>query len=161
VVHLATPVSPRCSVNTWSTVANFGAMIARCASICASSPSGDFRNRTCRSWLTLSLPIVRLPMRLRYHATLSFDDANSETPAPASVIFEVDPKTNGRFGWPCFAHATMMLGISMRDSVRWWTAYALSQNSRKSDAAVRIEASRSTTASENTVPVGLLYFGMH
>ena len=32
--------------------------------------------------------------------TLSFEAANTANPAPASVIFDVEAKTNGRFGCP-------------------------------------------------------------
>ena len=42
----------------------------------------------------------------------------SATPAPASVIFDVDPKTNARFGCPWRAQASTMLGISIRSGVR-------------------------------------------
>ena len=81
-----------------TTTSNFGATMARCRSISASRPSASRRKRTCRSWFTLSPPMVRRPMWPRYHATFSGEDANSATPAPASVIFEVEPNTKARSG---------------------------------------------------------------
>ena len=66
--------------------------------------------------------MVRLPIRFRYHATFCADDPKSATPAPARVILDVDPYTNGRFACPWRAHAVTMLAISIRSAVRWCTA---------------------------------------
>jgi hypothetical protein len=70
------------------------------------------------------------------------------TPAPAKVIFDVEANTSGRLGLPA-ASARPSTSICRRNSwVSVCTAYALSQNRRKSDAAVRIWTSRRTTSQE-------------
>jgi hypothetical protein len=37
-------------------------------------------------------------MFFRYQATLSLEPVNKPTPAPAKVIFDVEPKMKARFG---------------------------------------------------------------
>ena len=60
------------------------------------------------------------------------------TPAPAKVIFEVDPNTKGRSGLPPPRPGPGCRAPDVSTSVRWCTAYALSQKIRKSGAAVSI-----------------------
>jgi hypothetical protein len=50
--------------------------------------------------LTLSGPIVLGVSRASSHLTFAGDAANSARPAPASVIFDVDAKTNARLACP-------------------------------------------------------------
>ena len=83
------------------------------------------------------------------------------TPAPAKVILDVEANTSGRFWLPAAA-ASPSTSICRTESwVRVCTAYALSQNSRKSGAAVRICTSRRTFSHEKVTPVGLENTGTH
>ncbi len=91
--------------------------------------------------------MVWLAASLRYQAMFAGEEPTNATPAPAMVIFEVDPKTNTRSGCPASAQAASTGASSTCSSVRWCTAYALSQNSRKSGAAAGIAASRRTVSS--------------
>ena len=52
----------------------------------------------CRRWLVLSGPIVRLPVSASHQAMLAGEEPRNPTPAPARVILDVDPKTNGAVG---------------------------------------------------------------
>src|SRR6187431_142075 len=88
-------------------------------------------------------------------------EASAATPAPANEIFDVEPNTIARSGLPAAAQALSTLASWSPGAYRSWTAYALSQNRRKSAAAVFIDARALTTLSLYVVPVGLLYFGTH
>ena len=79
---------------------------------------------------------------------LPSDPPRKLTPAPAKVIFEVDAKTYGRLGLPALAASPSTSTWRMKSSVSVCTAYALSQNNRKSGAAVRIWTSRRTVSQE-------------
>ena len=79
---------------------------------------------------------------------LPSDPPKKLTPLPAKVIFEVDAKTYGRCGLPAFSASPSTSTWRMNSCVRVCTAYALSQNNRKSGAAVRIWTSRRTVSHE-------------
>ena len=70
----------------------------------------------------MSGPIAAMARCLRYHALFSVDAANTETPAPAYVIFEVDANISGRFGFPEAADRVRMSALLASSSVRWWKA---------------------------------------
>ena len=101
----------------------------------------------CRRWLILSGPIVRLARCRRYQATLAAEPAKNDTPAPAKVILEVEANRNGRFGLPASSASPRMSSAGISSSVRWCTAYALSQKIRKSSVAVGISSSARVTSS--------------
>ncbi len=126
----------------------------------ARTAAASGRKRACRSWLILSGPIVRFEKWSSSQETLAGEDPKKATPLPAMVIFEVEPKTNTRSGWPSSA---LRLRMSARGSSAptWCTAYALSQKIRKSGAAVSMAASRRTVSGGEQTPVGVLYFGTH
>ena len=134
------------------TASNFGASDAACLRMWACSPSTSPKKRAWASWLTLFGPIPRMEAWEEYHARFSFDDAKNATPAPASVIFEVEDMYQNRFGWPLRAAMSSTFGFAGNSSVRVWIAYALSHTMRKSSAAVSIAASFSTTSGENVIP---------
>ena len=96
----------------------------------------------------MSGPIDFLPAYCRYQAMLPSDPPKKLTPAPAKVIFDVDAKTYGRLGLPAAAARPSTSIWRMKSSVRVCTAYALSQKSRKSSAAVFIWTSRRTVSHE-------------
>ena len=95
----------------------------------------------------MSGPIVRLMRFFRYQSTLAGEPAKNDTPAPAKVILEVEAKTNTRLGLPASAARPSTSSAGCSWSVRWWTAYALSQKIRKSGAAAGIETSSRVTSS--------------
>ena len=95
----------------------------------------------------MSGPIVRLPRCRRYQATLAGEPAKNETPAPAKVILEVEANRNTRFGLPASSARPRMSSAGVSTSVRWCTAYALSQKIRKSAAAVGISSRARVTSS--------------
>ena len=129
--------------------------------MCAATPAVSRRNITCRRWLVLSGPMVRLLVTASHHATLAGDAPKNATPAPASVIFDVEPNTNTRSALPASVASARRSAIGAGSSASVCTAYALSHMIRKSGAAVGIVASRRTVSSEYTMPVGLEYFGTH
>ena len=59
-------------------------------------------------------------MCLSSHVTLAGEAATMPIRPPASVILEVDPKTNGRFGLPWRSAASRTLASSGASSVRMW-----------------------------------------
>ena len=91
--------------------------------------------------------MVRLLRCCRYQATLAGELAKKETPAPAKVIFEVEANRKTRFGLPAAAASPSTSSAGISSSVRWCTAYALSQKIRKSGAAVGISTSARVTSS--------------
>src|SRR5690349_20640611 len=91
----------------------------------------------------------------RYQVRFSVEAPKKLTPEPAKVIFEVEAKTKGRLGFPAAAASPRTSYTGAAVSVSGCTAYALSQNRRKSGAAVGIETSSRTTSSEKFTPVGL------
>src|SRR3954465_1561543 len=105
--------------------------------------------------------MVWIPLWRLTSAMLAGLAASAATPAPANEIFEVETNTIARSGLPASAQAVSTFASGAPSGYRSCTAYALSQNSRKSAAAAFIDASRFTTLSLYVVPVGLLYFGTH
>ena len=91
--------------------------------------------------------MVRLLSCCRYQATLAGELAKNETPAPAKVIFDVEANRNTRFGLPAASARPRMSSAGVSTSVRWCTAYALSQNIRKSGAAAGISTRARVTSS--------------
>ena len=91
--------------------------------------------------------MVRLARCSRYQATLAGELAKNATPAPAKVILDVEANRNGRLGFPAASAIPSTSRAGVSTSVRWCTAYALSQNIRKSDAAVGISSSARVTSS--------------
>ena len=78
---------------------------------------------------------------------LAAEPPKKDTPAPAKVILDVEANRNGRFGFPASSARPRMSSAGVSRSVRWWTAYALSQNIRKSGAAAGMLTSSLVTCS--------------
>jgi hypothetical protein len=66
-------------------------MIAACFFMCARTPSMSRKNRTWRSSVSLSGPIVERERCSRIHATFFSLAAMPEIPAPAKLTLDVEP----------------------------------------------------------------------
>src|SRR3989344_8082567 len=115
------------------------------------------RKRTCRSWFSLSGPIVCANSHLWNHATFVGDALIAHTPAPAHVILDVEQNWNTRSCVPHFSDSARTSSSLARLSVKSCTAYALSRKIRNPPFAVFIEMSARSVSSEYVMPVGLWY----
>src|SRR5699024_805946 len=121
-VQRATSYSPKRSCRIFCTAVNFGARMPECLRITERTPSAEPKYCACANWLSLFGPIPRELAMDMYQSRFSRDEAKNATPAPAKVIFEVEDKTQKRFGLPACSATANTSTISGNSSVKVCTA---------------------------------------
>ena len=106
----------------FNTASNFGRIKAACFIICSSMPSTSLKNLTWRSWLILSWPIVCVVIYFFTSSRLALEAANTDTPAPGKLTFDVEANSSTRSGLPAFSHSVIISNKeSWSSSYRWCT----------------------------------------